>query len=109
MAMNHYAIQIFHARLKVRFLKYDVNLGSQQWIIIQKSAFLLFECVTRDSTSKQKQDKFFTVSRLIKALKLLSSLYCHKRNPVSLFNNILKTGASFLLTPFVDWKMEDDM
>ena len=107
MAMNHhYAIHIFHARLKVRFLKYDVNLGSQQWIIIQKFAFLLFECVTRDSTSKQEQEKFFTVSRL---LKLLSSLYCHKRNPVSLFNNILKTGASFLLTPLVDWKMEDDM
>ena len=70
MAMNHYAIQIFHARLKVRFLKYDVNLGSQQWIIIQKSAFLLFECVTIDSTSKQKQEKFFTVSRLIKAFKI---------------------------------------
>ena len=70
MAMNHYAIQIFHARLKVRFLKYDVNPGSQQWIIIQKSAFLLFECVTRDSTSKQKQEKFFTVSRLIKAFKI---------------------------------------
>ena len=68
MAMNHYAIQIFDARLKVRFLKYDVNLGSQQWI--QKSAFLLFECVTRDSTSKQKQEKFFTVSRLIKAFKI---------------------------------------
>ena len=109
MAMNHYAIQIFHARLKVRFLKYDVNLGSQQWIIIQKSAFLLFECVTRDSTSKQKQEKFFTVSRLIKAFKITFLSLLPQKKPVSLFNNILKTGASFLLTSLIDWKMEDDM
>ena len=61
MAMNYYAIQIWHARLKVKVIKYDVNLGRQQQIIIQKSAFLLFEYVTRDSTSKQKQEKSFTV------------------------------------------------
>ena len=54
MAMNYYAIQIFHARLKVKILKYDVNLERQQQIIIQKSAFLLFEYVTRDSTSEQE-------------------------------------------------------
>ena len=30
MAMNYYAIQIFHARLKVKIMKYDVNLGRQQ-------------------------------------------------------------------------------
>ena len=95
-------------KIDIRFLKYDVNLGSQQWIIIQKSAFLLFEYVTRDSTSKQKQEKFFTDDKL-RLLELLSALYCHKRNPVSLLNNILKTGASFLLTPLLDWKMEDDM
>ena len=59
--MNYYAIQIWHARLKVKVIKYDVNLGRQQQIIIQKSAFLLFEYVTRDSTSKQKQEKSFTV------------------------------------------------
>ena len=57
MAMNYYAIQIFHARLEVKVLKYDVNLGRQQQIIIEKSAFLLFEYVTRDSTSKQKPAK----------------------------------------------------
>ena len=61
MAMNYYAIQKFHARLKVKILKYIVNLGRQQQIIVQKSAFLLFEYVTRDSTSEQKQEKFFTV------------------------------------------------
>ena len=61
MAMNYYAIQIFHAGLKVKILKYIVNLERQQYIIIEKSAFLLFEYVTRDSTSKQKQEKFFTV------------------------------------------------
>ena len=59
--MNYYAIQIFHARLKVKILTYDVNLGRQQYIIIQKSAFLLFEYVTRNSTTKQKQKKSFTV------------------------------------------------
>ena len=37
---NYYAIQIFHARLKVKILKYIVNLGRQQKIIVQKSAFL---------------------------------------------------------------------
>ena len=58
---NYYAIQIFYARLKVKILKYIVNLGRQQLIIVQKSAFLSFEYVTRDSTSKQKQEKFFTV------------------------------------------------
>ena len=79
MAMNYYTIQIFHARLKVNILKYDVNLGMQQQIIIQKSAFLLFEYVTRDSTSKQKQEESFTVWQLNKALKLLSTLYCHKK------------------------------
>ena len=52
MAMNYYAIQMFHARLKVSILKYDVNLGRQQKIIIQKSSLLLFEYVTRGSTSK---------------------------------------------------------
>ena len=61
MAMDYYAIQIFHARLKVKTMKYDVNLGRQQQIIIQKSAFFLFEYVTKDSTSKQKQEKSFTV------------------------------------------------
>ena len=30
-------------------------------LVVQKSALLLFEYVTRDSTSKQKQEKFFTV------------------------------------------------
>ena len=29
MAMNYNAIQIFHARLKVKMLKYIVNLGKQ--------------------------------------------------------------------------------
>ena len=58
---NYYAIQIFHARLKVKILKYIVHLRRQQYIIVQKSAFLLFEFVTRDLTSKQKQEKFFTV------------------------------------------------
>ena len=47
------------------------------------------------------------IQQLNKALQLLSTLHCHKRNPVSLFNNILKTGASFLSTPLVNWKMED--
>ena len=59
MAMNYYAVQIFHARLRVKILKYDVNIGRQQKIIIQKSVFLLFEYVTRDSPSKQKQENFF--------------------------------------------------
>ena len=45
MAMNYYAIQISNARLKVKIMKYDVNLGRQQKIIIQKSAFFLFEYV----------------------------------------------------------------
>ena len=58
---NYNAIQIFHAKLKVKILKYIVNLVRQQWIIVQKSTFLLFEYVTRDSTSKQKQEKFSTV------------------------------------------------
>ena len=30
MAMNYYAIHIFHARLKVKILKYDVNLERQK-------------------------------------------------------------------------------
>ena len=58
---NYYSIQIFHARLKVKILKYIVDLGRQQQVIVQKSAFLVFEYVTRDSTSKQKQEKSFTV------------------------------------------------
>ena len=58
---NYYAIEIFHARLKVKILKYIVNLRRQQYITVQKSVFLLFEYVTRDSISKQKQEKFFTV------------------------------------------------
>ena len=33
MAMNYYAIQIFHARLKVKILKSDVNLGRSNLII----------------------------------------------------------------------------
>ena len=56
MAMNYYAIQIFHSKLKVKILKYDVNHGRQQQIITEKSTFLL-EYVTRDSTSKQKNSK----------------------------------------------------
>ena len=95
MAMNHYAIQIFHARLKVRFLKYDVNLGSQQWIIIQKSAFLLFECVTRDSTSKQKQEKFFTVSRLIKAFKITFLSLLPQKTLLLLLLLLLFTNMNF--------------
>ena len=59
MAMNYNAIQISHAGLKVKIMKYDVSLGRLQQIIIQKSA-LLFEHVTRDST-KQKEEKSFTV------------------------------------------------
>ena len=30
MAMSYYAIQIFHARLKVKILKYIVNVGREQ-------------------------------------------------------------------------------
>ena len=47
--MNYYAIQIFHARLKVKIMKYDVNMeGSNRSLLMQKSAFILFEYVTRD-------------------------------------------------------------
>ena len=40
-------------------------------------------------------------------LKLFSTLYCHKRNHMSLFTNMLKTGASFLSTLLVNWRIED--
>ena len=48
---------------------------------------LIVHYVTSNSTSKQKQEKPITVPQLNGVLKLLSILYCHKRNPVSLFNN----------------------
>ena len=62
MAMNYYTIQIFDAKFKVKTQKYYVNLGRQQQQIMQTSAFLLFEYVTKDPTSKYKQEKSFTVT-----------------------------------------------
>ena len=40
MEMNYYAIQIFHARLKVKILTFDVNLGRQKYRVSQKFAIL---------------------------------------------------------------------
>ena len=58
--MNYYAIQIFHARLKVKILKYIVNLeGSNRSLFRSLPSYYL--SMSPEIPSKQKQEQFLTV------------------------------------------------
>ena len=104
-------------RLSSKEIKPDAGKTTEKWVCCKfslkrlpreadsdKTFMLLMNkhvcLMNRDSRSKQKQGKSFTMWQLNKALKLLSTLYCHKRNPVSLFHNILKTGDKLSFNAF---------